>query len=128
MARREGGDAASADYEEYRRHLEHIIDLCREIQESTTPQVRRVFSDSAECLDSEMQFIRRNEIRINRQNEQAITHLGQITQNKKELAKQLRQLIGKVKEYDFESKELQTNITTFTNQFDEKMADMGGQK
>lgn len=37
-----------------------------------------------------MQFIRRNEIRINQQNEKAIISLGQITQQKKKLANELR--------------------------------------
>lgn len=79
IAKREGGDASSADYEEYRRHLELVLELCKEIKESSTHEVRRVFADSADALDSDLSFIRRNEIRINKMNQAAITQLGQIT-------------------------------------------------
>jgi hypothetical protein len=68
IAKREGGDASSADYEEYRRHLELVLDLCTEIKDASTHEVRRVFADSADALDSDLTFIRRNEIRINRTN------------------------------------------------------------
>ena len=90
--------------------------------------MRKVFSNAGEELDSQLSFIRKNEIRINRSNEQAINQLGQIAQMKKSLAAELRSLITKVKNLDYESKELQNSIFTVTNAFDEKVADAGGTK
>lgn len=31
VAKREGGDVMCSDYEEYRRHLELILDMCQDI-------------------------------------------------------------------------------------------------
>ena len=63
----------------------------------------------------------------NKQNEKAIMNLGNITQSKKKLANELRSLISRVKDYDYESKELQTEIRALQNSYDEKMQDLGGQ-
>ena len=90
--------------------------------------MRKVFASSAEKLDEDLVFIRKNEIRINKQNEKAIVDLGQITQKKKKLAQELRSLIQQVKEHDYVSKELQQEIQTIQNTYDEKMEDLGGQK
>lgn len=54
--------------------------------------------------------------------------MGSITIQKKKLATELRQLIAKVKDFDYENRELQQKIKTSQNCYDEKMEDMGGQK
>ena len=74
-----------------------------------------------------MQFIRKNEIRINKQNEKAIINLGKITVQKKKLATELRSLISVVRDLDYDNKEIQSQIRTYSNEYDEKMADLGGQ-
>ena len=102
--------------------------MCNDIRQSSHHQVRKVFASGAEKLEEDLAFIRKNEIRINKQNEKAINDLGQITQKKKKLASELRSLIQQVKENDYESKELQQQIQTVQNAYDEKMEDMGGQK
>ena len=43
--------------------------MCQDIRMSSTHDVRRVFADAGEKLEEDISFIRRNEIRINRQNE-----------------------------------------------------------
>lgn len=86
--------------------------MCHDIRGSSHHDVRKVFAHAGESLERDMAFIRKNEIRINKQNEDAITHLGSITKKKKELARELRQLITRVKEFDYESKELQSHILT----------------
>lgn len=116
------------DFEECRRHIDLIIEMCHDIRMSSTHDVRKVFQAASEKLDEDIQFIRKHEIRINRQNEQAINQLGDITKSKKALAKELRALIQKVKELDYRSKELQSNIHQVTNQISERMEDVGGQK
>lgn len=73
-----------------------------------------------------MEFIRKNEIRINQQNEKAIINLGQITQQKKKLATELRQLIGTVRDLDYDNKEIQSQISSVTNICEEKMQDLNG--
>jgi len=77
ILKKQGGDAS--DFDEYLRHLELIIEMCNDIKTSSHFDVRKVFERSIEGLDEAMSFIRRNEIRINKQNEAAITNLGQIT-------------------------------------------------
>jgi hypothetical protein len=80
--------------------------MCNDIRQSSHQEVRKVFASSAEKLEEDLSFIRKNEIRINKQNEKAITQLGEITQQKKQLASQLRQLIQNVKDFDYQSKEV----------------------
>lgn len=65
-----GGDVD--DVEEYRRHVELIIDLCRDIKETCHQDVRKVFARAAEKLEDNLEFIRKNEIRINSNNAEAI--------------------------------------------------------
>ena len=57
--------------------------MCNDIRQSSHHDVRKVFASSAEQLEEELSFIRKNEIRINKQNEKDITQLGVITQAKK---------------------------------------------
>jgi hypothetical protein len=61
------------DFEECRRHIELIIEMCNDIRQSSHHEVRKVFASSAEKLEDDLSFIRKNEIRINKQNEKAIT-------------------------------------------------------
>lgn len=81
VLKNQGGD--DADFEECRRHIELIIEMCNDIRQSSHHEVRKVFASSAEQLEEELAFIRKHEIRINKQNEKAITQLGEITQQKK---------------------------------------------
>ena len=50
--------------------------MCHDIKGSSHYEVRKVFEKSASNLEDTLQYIRKNEIRINRQNEKAITELG----------------------------------------------------
>lgn len=125
ILKKQGGDAS--DFDEYLRHLELIVEMCYDIKTASHHDVRKVFEKSIEAYEEQLTFIRRNEIRINYQNEKAITELGSITQKKKKLATELRGLISRVKDYDYENKELQSAIRTLNNTYDEKMQDLGGQ-
>lgn len=127
ILKKQGGDTSS-DFDEFRRHVELIIEMCNDIKQSSHHEVRKVFSHSIESLENDLQFIRKNEIRINRQNEKSINHLGQLTQDKKKLATELRSLIKRVKDEDFENRELQANVQTLTNLYEEKMQDLTGHK
>ena len=71
VLKNQGGD--DADFEECRRHIELIIEMCNDIRQSSHHDVRKVFASSGERLEEELVFIRKNEIRINKQNEKAIT-------------------------------------------------------
>ena len=51
--------------EECRRHIELIIDLCKDIRETCHYEVRKVFATAAESLEDDLGFIRRHEVRIN---------------------------------------------------------------
>lgn len=51
--------------EECRRHIELIIELCNEIKDTCHYDVRKVFTKAAECLEEDLSFIRKQEIRIN---------------------------------------------------------------
>jgi ElaB/YqjD/DUF883 family membrane-anchored ribosome-binding protein len=76
---KQGGSGSGESFEECTRHIELIIEMCNEIRQSSHHQVRKVFATSAEKLEEDLTFIRKNEIRINKQNEKAILELGQIT-------------------------------------------------
>ena len=99
ILKKSGGDNTN-DFEDCRRHIELIIEMCHDIRESSHNDVRKVFAHSAEVLENELAFIRKLEIRINKQNERDISHLGEITKKKKELARELRSLITRVKDFD----------------------------
>ena len=76
ILKKQGGAGDHSDFEEYLRHLELIIEMCHDIKQSSHHEVRKVFQRSVENLEEQMGFIRRNEIRINQQNEKAINNLG----------------------------------------------------
>ncbi len=42
--------------------------MCKDIKNSSGPDVRKVFGRSAEKLEEELGFIRKNEVRINSNN------------------------------------------------------------
>jgi len=63
VLRKEGG--SDEDFEECRRHIELIIDLCADIRDSSHHQVRSVFSETINSLEEELGYIRKNEIRMN---------------------------------------------------------------
>ena len=84
--------------------------MCTDIKNSSQPDVRRVFAKIAERLEDDLSFIRKNEMRINKNNAEAILTLNKITQRKKQLAADLRQSIDSVKKMDFENKDLQNKI------------------
>ena len=83
VAKKEGGDSGNADYDEYRRHVDLILEMCRDVRDSCAHEVRKVFQESAEQLESQLNFVRKNEIRINSTNAAKITQLGSIAQAKK---------------------------------------------
>ena len=51
--------------EECRRHIELIVDLCRDIKGTCHADVRKVFALAAEKLEEDLCYIRRHEMRIN---------------------------------------------------------------
>ena len=67
------------EVEECRRHIELIIDLCKEIKGTCHSDVRKVFAKVAEKLEEDLAFIRKHEIRINNHNAHAIGELNKIT-------------------------------------------------
>jgi hypothetical protein len=71
------------EVEECRRHIELIIDLCRDIKGTCHSDVRKVFAKVAEKLEEDLAFIRKHEIRINNHNASAISELNRITLGKK---------------------------------------------
>ena len=71
------------EVEEYRRHIELIIDLCRDIKGTCHSDVRKVFAKVAEKLEDDLVFIRKHEQRINQNNSDAIVELNRITLQKK---------------------------------------------
>jgi hypothetical protein len=85
ILKKTGGDNTN-DFEDCRRHLELIIEMCHDIKESSHYEVQKVFMRSGEELENQLKTIRKNEIRINNQNEKQITHLGDITKKKKAFA------------------------------------------
>jgi len=62
------GAYAMDDVEECRRHIELIVDLCKDIREACHYDVRRVFGEFAEILEEKLAFIRKNEVKINQNN------------------------------------------------------------
>ena len=52
MLKNQGGD--DADFEECRRHVELIINMCKEIRESSHYEVRKVFSSAGEQLEDQV--------------------------------------------------------------------------
>lgn len=73
--------------------------------------MRKVFATVGESLGSDLGQIRRHELRINTSQQAQISHLNTITTSKKALAVELRQIIDAVKALDFESKELQNELS-----------------
>lgn len=61
------------EFIEFRRHLELIIEMCHDIRDSSHHEVRKVFERSSQFIEEQLTYIRKNEIRINKQNEKAIT-------------------------------------------------------
>lgn len=62
------GTGLSEEIEEFRRHTDLIMEMCKEIKMSCTHQVRKVFQHAGEALDENLESIRRVEKRINQQN------------------------------------------------------------
>jgi hypothetical protein len=67
------------EVEECRRHIELIIELCKDIKGTCHTDVRKVFAKVAEKLEEDLAFIRKHEIRINNHNANAIGELNKIT-------------------------------------------------
>lgn len=72
ILKKQGSDS-DEDFEECRRHIELIIEMCVDIRDSSHHEVRRVFSESIDALDHQLNYIRKNEIRINKNNEKSIS-------------------------------------------------------
>lgn len=77
-------------------------------------------------MNDDLATIRRHESRINSQSEKDILHLNEITQNKKVLAVQLRQIIDSVKSLDYENKQIHNSLVSTQNSYDEKVKDLTG--
>jgi hypothetical protein len=60
-----GTSSFQEDVEECRRHIELIIELCKDIKGTCHSDVRKVFGKVAEKLEDDLAFIRKHEIRIN---------------------------------------------------------------
>jgi hypothetical protein len=60
-----GASSFQEDVEECRRHIELIIELCKDIKGTCHSDVRKVFGKVAEKLEDDLAFIRKHEIRIN---------------------------------------------------------------
>ena len=52
VAKREGGNYACPDYEEYRRHLDLVLEMCNDIKDSSVHEVRQVFATAGEELET----------------------------------------------------------------------------
>jgi Intra-flagellar transport protein 57 len=123
-----GGTFLEEEIEEYRRHIEMIVELCKDIKGTCHADVRKVFAKVAEKLEDDLSFIRKHEIRINQNNLDAITQLNKITTGKKQIALELRSLIDIVKHSDFNNKDLSMKINQINNRFEELAADANGEK
>lgn len=51
LIRTRGKNDLTEDFEECRRHIEMIIELCKDIKETCHSDVRKIFSRSAEALE-----------------------------------------------------------------------------
>ena len=69
----------SEEIEEHRRHIELILECCREIQNASGYDVRKIFSKVGETLSDQMAKIRKHEMRINRESRDKIEQLNTIT-------------------------------------------------
>jgi hypothetical protein len=70
------GGGLIEEVEECRRHIELIVDLCKDIKNTCHHDVRKVFGKVAEKLEEDLEFIRKHEIRINNNNAEAIARLN----------------------------------------------------
>ena len=59
------GGSFEQEVEECRRHIELIVELCRDIKGTCHADVRKVFAKVAEQLEDDLAFIRKHEMRIN---------------------------------------------------------------
>ena len=51
---KQGGSGSIESFEECRRHIELIIEMCKDIKQSSHHQVRKVFASSGEKLDEDL--------------------------------------------------------------------------
>lgn len=77
-------------------------------------------------MTQDLEFIRKHEMRINQNSQQQIQQLNSITGTKKKLAVELRQIIDKVKDLDFENKKLSNETQTLRHRYEEKAKDLSG--
>ena len=59
------------------------MELCKDIRDSCHIDVRAVFARAADSLDHELEFIRKSEIRINKNHSDDIKRLNSIQATKK---------------------------------------------
>ena len=62
-----GNTELDEDIEEYRRHIELIIDLSQDIKRSCHADTRKFFSVAIDKLEQDLEYIRKCERRINEQ-------------------------------------------------------------
>jgi len=54
VLRKQGDGSSGEDFEDCRRHIELIIEMCNDIRQSSHHEVRKVFGSSAEKLDDDL--------------------------------------------------------------------------
>ena len=116
------------EVEECRRHIELIVELCRDIKDTCHQDVRKIFAKVAEKLEDDLGFIRKHEMRINQNNTDSILQLNKITLQKKELAIELRALIDSVKQLDYQNKDVQNKLIQVNNRYEDLARDAGGER
>ncbi len=79
IIRQRGSGDQTDDVEECRRHIELIVELCKDIKDTCHQDVRKVFARAAETLEEQLSFVRRNEMRINKNSAEDIVSLNKIT-------------------------------------------------
>lgn len=125
VLQRGGGDLAD-DIEECRRHVDLIVEMCGEIKGVCTRDVTKVFQRAGETLEEKLEFIRRVEARISKDNASQIGQLNGITVKKRGLAVELREIIDTVKGLDVEHKNVVNELAQREHAFAEKMEDVTG--
>jgi len=115
------------DFEECRNHVNIIIDLCNDIKEASHPDVRKFFARYFEQLDDELNFIRKQERRINENNAQDISKLNSIASSKKQIAADLRGLIESVKSLDQLLRNLLGDLGRTNEKIEELLKDQSGE-
>ncbi len=80
--------------------MQIIVELCNDIKGASHTDVRKFFAEYCEELDKDLNYIRRNEKRINENNMEDILKLNSIANQKKSFAAELGKIVEVVRGYD----------------------------